>query len=86
MSGRAVRLRLRLDDHSWVNQRSCLHIHQKQSSVTARQINGEERGEGGEREKGGGGEWDREKEEGKRQCRELALNPIALCGITTGFY
>jgi len=24
--------------------------------------------------------------EGKRQCRELALNPIALCGITTGFY
>lgn len=24
--------------------------------------------------------------EGKRQCRELALNPIALCGPTTGFY
>lgn len=34
-----VRLRLRPDDHSWVNQRSRLHMHQKQSSVTARQIN-----------------------------------------------
>jgi len=51
-----VRLRLRLDDHSWVNQRSRLHMHQKQSSVTAKLIN--ER----EREREGRGEWDREKE------------------------
>lgn len=75
MSGRAIRLRSRPDDHSWVNQRSRLHMHQEQSLVTGRQMDEM-------REKGVKGR------EGKRerQCRELALNPIALCGTTTGFY
>jgi len=33
-----------------------------------------------------GEENETERKRGKEQCRELALNPIALCGITTGFY
>jgi len=40
-----------------------------------------------EREREGRGEENETgRKRGKEQCRELALNPIALCGITTGFY
>lgn len=53
MSGRTIRLRSRPDDHSWVNQRSRLHM-QQESSVTGRQTDGKrgtESGKAKEKEK-----------------------------------
>jgi len=53
----------------------------QQSSVTGRWIEKEDKRGGGRDER----EGERERE-GKGQCRELALNSIALCSATTGFY